>query len=85
MNRMFEWPAVKLIWQQPLAIERLGELTTKTLLIIGKEDSPDNLHVVDYFRKHSDARIIEIPDADHMVNLTHPEKLYHHINDFIKE
>jgi len=74
-----------LIWQQPLAIERLGELTTKTLLIIGKEDSPDNLHVVDYFRKHSDARIIEIPDADHMVNLTHPEKLYHHINDFIKE
>ena len=85
MNRMFEWPAVKLIWQQPLAIERLGELTTKTLLIIGKEDSPDNLRVADYFRKHSDARIIEIPGADHMVNLTHPEKLYHHINDFMKE
>jgi pimeloyl-ACP methyl ester carboxylesterase len=85
MNRMFEWPAIKLIWQQPLAIERLGELTTKTLLIIGKEDSPDNLRVADYFRKHSDARIIEIPGADHMVNLTHPEKLYHHINDFMKE
>jgi pimeloyl-ACP methyl ester carboxylesterase len=85
MNRMFEWPAVKLIWQQPLAIERLGELTTKTLLIIGKEDSPDNLRVADYFRKHSDARVLEIPGADHMVNLTHPEKLYHHINDFMKE
>ena len=85
MNRMFEWPAVKLIWQQPLAIERLGELTTKTLLIIGKEDSPDNLRVADYFRKHSDARIIEIPGADHMVNLTHPEKLYRQITGFMKE
>ena len=63
MNRMFEWPAVKLIWPEPLAIERLGVLTAKTLLIIGKEDSPDNLGVANYFRKHSDARIIEIPGA----------------------
>jgi pimeloyl-ACP methyl ester carboxylesterase len=85
MNRMFEWPAVKLIWPEPPAIERLGELTAKTLLIIGKEDSPDNLGVANYFRKHSDARIIEIPGADHMVNLTHTEKLYHQIAGFMKE
>jgi pimeloyl-ACP methyl ester carboxylesterase len=85
MKRMFEWPAVKLIWPQPPAIERLGELTGKTLLIIGKEDSPDNLSVANYFRKHSDARIIEIAGADHMVNLTHPETLYRQITDFMKE
>ncbi|WP_260288940.1 alpha/beta fold hydrolase [Peribacillus aracenensis] len=85
MNRMFEWPAVKLVGLQPPAIERLGELTTKTLLIIGKEDSPDNLRVANYFRKHSDARIIEIPGADHMVNLTHPEKLYNQITVFMEE
>jgi pimeloyl-ACP methyl ester carboxylesterase len=85
MNRMFEWPAVKLIWQQPPAIERLGELTAKTLLIIGEEDSSDNLRVANYFRKHSDVRIIEIPGADHMVNLTHPEKLYLQITGFMKE
>lgn len=85
MNRMFEWPAVKLIWPQPPAIERLGELTPKTLLIIGKEDSPDNLRVANYFRKHSNARIIEIPGADHMVNLTHPEELCHKITGFMKE
>ncbi|WP_284037137.1 alpha/beta hydrolase [Neobacillus sp. 114] len=85
MNRMFEWPPVKLIWPQPPAIERLGELTDKTLLIIGKEDSPDNLRVANYFRMHSDARIIEIPGADHMANLTHPEKLYSQITDFMEE
>ncbi|MED4204984.1 alpha/beta hydrolase [Neobacillus mesonae] len=83
MNRMFEWPAVKFIWPQPPAIERLEELTAKTLLIIGKEDSPDNLRVANYFRKHTKAQIIEIPGADHMVNLTHPEKLYRQITDFI--
>jgi hypothetical protein len=43
MNRMFEWPAVKLIWPQPTAIERLGELNANTLLIIGKEDSHDKI------------------------------------------
>jgi len=85
MNRMFEWPAVKLIWPQRPAIERLEELTPTTLLIIGKEDSPDNLRVANYIRKHSDTRIIEIPDADHMVNLTHPEKLYRQITGFMKE
>ncbi|WP_404452031.1 alpha/beta hydrolase [Virgibacillus necropolis] len=85
MNRMFEWPSIEMIWPQPPAIERLGELKAKTLLIIGKEDSPDNLRVANYFQKHSDARIIEIPGADHMVNLTHPEKLYRQITEFLKE
>jgi hypothetical protein len=32
-----------LIWPQPTAIERLGELNANTLLIIGKEDSHDKI------------------------------------------
>ena len=85
MKRMFEWPSVQLIWPQPPAIEKLGELRVKTLLIIGKEDSPHNLQVADYFRKHSDARVVEIPEADHMMNLTHPEILSRQINEFLLE
>ncbi|WP_174613696.1 alpha/beta fold hydrolase [Virgibacillus ihumii] len=85
MNRMFEWPAIEMVWPQPPAIERLGELTTKTLLIIGKEDSLDNHRVADYFQQHSDAQVVEIPGADHTVNLTHPEKLYRKITGFMKE
>ncbi|RLL47072.1 alpha/beta hydrolase [Oceanobacillus piezotolerans] len=60
-------------------------MTAKTLLIIGKEDSSDNPRVANYFRKHSDARITGIPGADHMANLTHPEKLYHDIIAFMEE
>ncbi|ASK64022.1 alpha/beta hydrolase [Virgibacillus phasianinus] len=85
MNRMFEWPAVQLIWPKPTAIDRLGELTIKTLVVIGKEDSPDNLRVANYFREHSEAQVVEIPGADHMVNLTHPEDLCHQITAFMKE
>ncbi|UOQ44890.1 alpha/beta hydrolase [Halobacillus salinarum] len=85
MNRMFEWPAVQLIWPQPPAIERLGELRVPTLVVIGKKDSSDNLRVADYFREHSDAQIIEIPDADHMMNFTHPETLNRQIIGFMKE
>lgn len=85
MKRMFEWPPVKMNWSQPPAIERLGKLTAKTLLIIGKEDSPDNFRVANYFRKQTDARLIEIPGADHMVNLTHPERLCHQIIHFMNE
>ncbi|MFD1414474.1 alpha/beta fold hydrolase [Oceanobacillus jeddahense] len=85
IKRMFQWPAFELIWPHPPAAERLGELTVKTLFIIGTEELPDNLRVADYFRKHSDARTVEISGADHMVTLTHPEELYHHIKEFLED
>ncbi|RAL21948.1 alpha/beta fold hydrolase [Thermoflavimicrobium daqui] len=85
IKRTWNWPAFEMIWPKPLAAERLGELTVKTLFIIGTEELPDNLRVADYFRKHSDARIVEIHGSDHMVTLTHPEDLYRHIIDFMEE
>jgi len=85
IERTFKWPAFEMIWPQPPAAERLGELTAKTLFIIGTQELPDNLRVADYFRKHSEARIVEIPGADHMVTLTHPKELYRQIIDFMEE
>lgn len=85
INRTFEWPAFEIIWPQPPAADRLGELTAKTLLMIGTEELPDNRRVADYFRQHSHARIVEIPGADHMVTLTHPEDLHRHITRFLEE
>lgn len=85
MNRMFEWPAVKTIVPDPPAIERLGDLPSKTLLIIGEKDSPDNHRVADYFLKHAGIRVLEIEAADYMVNLTHPEELCRQIIDFMEE
>ncbi|MCY8231173.1 alpha/beta fold hydrolase [Priestia endophytica] len=85
IKRTFNWPAFDMIWPNPPAAERLDELTVKTLFMIGTEELPDNLRVADYFRKQSDARIVEISGADHMVTLTHPEDLYRQITGFMKE
>lgn len=85
IKRSFDWPVFEMIWPHPPAMERLDDLTVKTLFIIGTEELPDNLRVADYFRKEAGVQIIEISDADHMVTLTHPEYLYHHIIEFLEE
>lgn len=84
INRTFKWPAFHMIWPDPPAADRLGELTVKTLLLIGTEELPDNHSVAEYFQQYSNASIIKIPDSDHMVTLTHPDSLYHHITSFIE-
>ena len=85
INRTFQWPDFKIIWPEPPAAERLGELTAKTLFMIGTEELPDNVRVADYFRQHSNAKITEIPGADHMATLTHPKELTHFITAFMED
>lgn len=85
IKRTFTWPVFDMIWPNPPAVERLDELTVKTLFMIGTEELPDNLRVADYFRKQSNTRIVEISGADHMVTLTHPEDLHRQITGFMKE
>ncbi len=85
INRAFKWPAFNMIWPDPPAAERLEELTAKTLIIIGTEEFPDNLRVAEYFHQHANAKVIEIAGSDHMVTLTHPDTICHHITSFIEE
>src|SRR4028119_1942699 len=40
-KRSFEWKTFEMRWAQPPTIDRLSELQTKTLFIIGKKDMPD--------------------------------------------
>lgn len=84
-KRILKWPAFKMIWPKPPAIERLEELTADTLFIISEKDSQDNLRVADCFRRLPKVHFAEIPNADHMVMLTHPEDLYHYITGFMEE
>lgn len=85
INRTFEWPDFELIWPKPFAAERLGELNARILFIIGTEELSDNQRVSKYFQQHSDAQIVEIPGADHMLTLTHPMELCDYIKDFMEE
>lgn len=85
IKRTFEWPAFELIWPEPPAANRLDELNARTLFLIGTEELPDNVHVANYFRQHSNAQIVEIRGADHMLTLTHPDALYRQIIHFMEE
>jgi len=84
IQRTFEWATFESVWTQPPAIERLEELTVKTLFIIGTEDLPDLHRVADCFQQVPNIRFVEIAGADHKVTLTHPEELYRHITRFME-
>lgn len=84
-ERMLKWPAdFCMKWPQPPAMERLEELNSETLFIIGKIDLADNFRVADCFRKVENIRFIEMDDADHMLPLTHFEDLYQEITAFME-
>jgi len=85
-GRMLEWPADNnIIWPQPPAIERLEELNTETLFIIGDQDLADNYRVADCFRKVSNIRFIEMQDGDHLLPLTHFETIVQEITGFLED
>ena len=85
-QRMLKWPAFKMIWPQPPAIDRLQELNPKTLFIIGKTDLADHYLIADHFRKVPKVQFIELADADHiMMAMTHPKELNREITAFMEE
>ncbi|GIN87396.1 3-oxoadipate enol-lactonase [Heyndrickxia sporothermodurans] len=85
-RRMLEWPIFKTVWSQPPAINRLQDLKSKTLFIIGKDDLADHYNILNHFKKVPDIRFIEIADAEHiMMVLTHPNELYKEITGFLEE
>ncbi len=84
-KRSFEWKTFEMLWAQPPTIDRLSELQTKTLFIIGKQDMADNLHVAELFQQVPDIRFAYIEGADHMPTLTHPDEVSSQIIQFLSE
>lgn len=84
-QRVLGGPAFEMIWPNPPAIDRLEELTAKTLFIIGEKDLPENFLALEHFRKIPNINFIEIPNADHILTLTHSEALNQAITAFMEE
>ncbi|GIO33618.1 MULTISPECIES: alpha/beta fold hydrolase [Paenibacillus] len=80
-----EWGSFESIWPEPPAIERLGEMVPRTMLLIGDEELPDNVRIAERYREIPDFRLVTVPGADHMVTLTHPDELCRHIIRFLGE
>ncbi len=70
---------------QPPTINRLSDLRSPTLFIIGTEDMADNLHTAELFQQVPNIRFAWIEGADHMPTLTHPETICRLIGEFLSE
>jgi len=84
-KRYFEWKTFEMLWVQPPTIDRLSELQTKTLFIIGKQDMADNLHVAELFQQVPHIRFAYIEGADHMPTLTHADEVSRLIIQFLSQ
>jgi pimeloyl-ACP methyl ester carboxylesterase len=84
-KRYFEWKTFEMQWAQPPTIDRLSDLQTKTLFIIGKQDMADNLHVAELFQQVPDIHFAYLEGADHMPTLTHADEVSSLIVQFLSE
>jgi pimeloyl-ACP methyl ester carboxylesterase len=85
IERALEWKTSEMQWAQPPTIERLPEIQTKTLFIIGTQDMADNLHTAELFQQVPDIQFDRIEGADHMPTLTHPDRIVCSISKFLSE
>ncbi|EME56032.1 alpha/beta fold hydrolase [Amycolatopsis decaplanina] len=66
------------------AIERTGELTPRTLTLVGDLDSSDIVAIADQIESEArDARKLVVPGAAHMINLEKPAEFSRILLDFL--
>ncbi len=69
----------------PPAVERLGEVSAPTLLVIGDEDVPPVVDGTELLtQKMKGARKVVIHGAAHLPNLEHPERFNQVVLDFLR-
>jgi pimeloyl-ACP methyl ester carboxylesterase len=70
----------------PPAIERLGEVTAPTLIVLGDKDVPTVFDAADALMKSlPHVRKVVIDDAAHLPNLEHPEEFNRLVLEFLLE
>jgi pimeloyl-ACP methyl ester carboxylesterase len=84
-NKIGEWATFESVWPEPPALERLEEIKAKTLFIMGEEELYDNKLVAQCFNQVRNIRFAHIPEADHMLTLTHPNVISRYIIEFLEE
>lgn len=81
-----DWETAPIDDMEPPAIERLGEVTAPTLVVVGDRDVPTIYDAADLLMKSlSHARQVVIDDAAHLPNLEHPNEFNRLVLDFLLE
>ncbi|WJH36593.1 alpha/beta hydrolase [Paenibacillus sp. CC-CFT747] len=80
LTRVFtEWKSFEVIWPEPPAMERLEALKTDTLFIHGTVEWADMNRVAEQFRRVPSVSFREIEGADHMLTMTHADRVADHM------
>jgi 3-oxoadipate enol-lactonase len=70
----------------PPAFERLGEIAVPTLVLPADHDPPEMDPMCTAIAAAiPDARLVRIPDTDHVINLRRPEEFNHVVLGFLGE
>lgn len=70
---------------EPRAWQRLFQIRTPTLLIIGDRDVPAQILMVDNIHSHiPGSRKVLIPGADHIVNMSKPDEFNRTVLEFLR-
>lgn len=68
----------------PPAIERVGEIKTPTLIVVGSDDVLDFIQIAELLeQKIENSKKIVIPDAGHMTNMEKPEEFNIILKEFL--
>lgn len=79
-----DWASAPNEHLEPPAIERLSEVTARTLVVVGDKDLEPMLHTADLLASSiKGARKVVIHDAAHLPSLEHPEEFNRVVLDFL--
>lgn len=82
IQKTFDWKTFKTASSNS-AMERLGEIKTKTLFIIGEMDSEDLFKIAQLYTEIPNINFVRILGANHIITLTHPKEVSDHISHFL--
>ena len=85
VEKSLTWQNFEQLWTaHPLTIDRLGEIETETLFIVGTDEKPDVLRIAVLFEQLPNIRFVRIQNADHALTWTHPDEVIDAVKDFLK-
>lgn len=85
IEKSLTWKNLEQLWPEPSSIDRLKEIKSETLFILGKEDKQDLFEIQELFRQLPKIEFAELNNADHALTWTHPNEIIELIVDFVKD
>ncbi|MDQ3063375.1 MAG: alpha/beta hydrolase [Acidobacteriota bacterium] len=85
IEKSLTWKNLEQVWaEKPSTVERLKEIKTETLFIVGTKEKADVLQIGELFKQLSNIQFKRVENADHALNWTHPDEIISAVRNFMK-